>query len=299
MENSQQSGMDMLTPRIFRGEGVKNKYMDLPYGPLEEQLLDIYLPDEPEGLLPVIFEIHGGGWVAGTKNEGFTDVLIDFIRHGYALISVNYRLAPATMFPGNIIDVKAAVRWTRAHADQYGLDPGRFGMIGDSAGGHLSLMAGFTADRPEFREFGWEDWSDSVQAVVNAFGISLVSNEMSRRFFEESGVPPMQYTGASLDDFTNWTFGGNAYLAERTSPVNYVHKDIPPVLSLHGRLDSVVPYQQSVLVHEKITRVCGPGRSELILYDDRGHEDVQFNGGKDQKGDLCETARVFFDKYLK
>lgn len=301
MENTNQNTetIDIPMPGIFMGEGIKNKFMDVSFGPLDEQLLDIYLPDEPQGRLPVIFYVHGGGWTIGTKNDCYVDAIIDLIHHGYALISVNYRLAPATQFPGCLLDVKAAVRWARAHADEYGFDPDRFGMMGDSAGGHLTLMTGFSADHPEYKQYGNEEYSDRVQAIINAFGISLVSASKIEESYKESGVAPLLFGGFPISEFLRITFGNNDILNEVTSPIRYITKDAPPVLSLHGKLDPVVPYQQSVLVHEKVTEICGPGRSELILYEDRTHEDVKFNGGNGQTGDLCDTAAAFFDRYLK
>ena len=141
----------MGAPTEFDRSGVKNCHMDIQYGTLPEQILDLYLPETGDGPFPTMVYVHGGGWSMGTKTEGFLGGAIGLLEKGYAVISINYRLVPKTRFPEFIFDSKTAVRWARAHAEEYKLDPSRFAMAGDSAGGHIALMMGFTAGRPAER----------------------------------------------------------------------------------------------------------------------------------------------------
>lgn len=139
--------------------------------------------------MPVIFYVHGGGWIMGTQRLGGLACISGALAHGYAVISVEYRLAPAVHFPEFIFDVKTAVRWARANAPQYGFDPARIGMIGDSAGGHISLMFGFTADRPEYEgiHYGHAGYSSAIQAVVDMYGpADLAADE--DQWYQESKV---------------------------------------------------------------------------------------------------------------
>lgn len=194
--------------------------------------------------------------------------------------------------------MKAAVRWARAHAEEYGLDPDCFGMLGDSAGGHLPHITSFTANHPEFVEFGDENVSDCVQAIVSTFGVTLVDTEEMDKSFAESGITKRVFGVPSVDLHSD-VFGSNRYLHRVTSPVYYVSGSIPPVLFLHGMADAIFPYQQSLSLHEKIENICGEGRSELVLYESHTQEDIMFNGKDGIPSDLCGTAGSFFDKYLK
>lgn len=123
-------------------DGVKAE-RDVPYvvNGHERHVLDIYLPEKANGPLPLIIWIHGGGWRNGSKN-GCPPLRQGYVGRGYALASINYRLSGHATFPAQIEDCKAAIRWLRAHAKQYGFDPDRFGVWGSSAGGHLVALVG-------------------------------------------------------------------------------------------------------------------------------------------------------------
>ena len=297
MTDEEQAAFDvMISPHIFDPDTVKNKVLDIQYGTLPEQKLDLYLPDESAAEpLPVIFDVHGGGWCVGNKREGFLDGIIGAIRHGYAVIAPDYRLAPGIMYPENLYDVKTAVRWARAHAKEYGLDPDRFAMIGDSAGGHLTLAAAYTAGHPELAgtQYGWADQPDHLNVICDMFGVSIL-DDFQDRFFEESGVVRAKF-GGSTADLTPLVFGTDKNLLKIISPISYVSKEIPPTLILQGKIDSIVPYQQATLLYERICEVCGEGRAELLLYEDRNHEDYAFYADDA----LCKTVLPFFDRYLK
>lgn len=290
----QQDMARMALPSVKDPSMVKRGLADIQYGKLECQKLDIYYPPEGHGPFPVLFYVHGGGWTMGNKREGALDCIIDAINSGYVIISVDYRLAPECVFPEFIFDVKTAVRWARANAAQYELDPFRFGMLGDSAGGHITLMMAFTANRPEYEgeKYGWAGYSSELRAVCDMYGPSDLAAD-DGEFYRESQVPRMI-----------WGEGGDAYavpfgtkerpLRELISPISLVHKDIPPVLIQQGGMDAIVAYQHSTLLAERIKKICGEDRVDLRLYPERNHSDKAF-----MTDENCAEVVKFFDKYLK
>ena len=290
----------MALPVDFDRTKIKNRVEDVQYGTLPEQKLDLYLPEKAEGPLPLIIYVHGGGWTMGTKTLGALDCIIDAVDHGYALMSVDYRLAPGVCFPEFIFDVKTAVRWARAHAAQYNLDKDRFAMIGDSAGGHITLMIGFTAGRPEYEgaEYGWAEESSAVQVICDMYGPAVLWEDADA-WYRETGVhrmktmpPPGEPAPPSMEEVA---FGGaNKNIMKLISPITLVHKDIPPTMIQQGKEDSVVHYYNSTLLAERIEQVCGPERVRLCLYPDRNHSDKGFMTTAN-----CLEVLEFFDKYLK
>ena len=121
--------MDM--PGVLDPTTVPNRLLDVRYGTLETQLLDLYYPDSGEGPFPLVFYVHGGGWIlGGRRDSSIRCILPEALARGIAVASVEYRLAPKTRFPENLYDVKTAIRWARANAAAYRLDPERFGVVG-------------------------------------------------------------------------------------------------------------------------------------------------------------------------
>jgi acetyl esterase/lipase len=147
--------------------GVK-AHRDLVYveGGHERHKLDLYLPEKAEGPLPLLIWVHGGGWQNGSK-DGCPPLRAGYIERGYAVASINYRLSGHAVFPAQIEDCKAAIRWLRAHAKEYNLDAKRFGVWGSSAGGHLVALIGTSGDVKEFDVGDHLDQSSRVQAVCD------------------------------------------------------------------------------------------------------------------------------------
>lgn len=292
--------MKRCSPPIeFDTARIRNKHLNVQYGPLPEQLLDVYLPDTVEKPVPVVFYVHGGGWVMGSKTFGGLECIIGAVKHGYAVISVDYRLAPQGSFPDFLFDTKTAVRWARAHAAEYGFDPNHFGIIGDSAGGHISLMIGFTADHPEYEgeEYGYAGFSSAVQAVVDMYGPTDLAADQDA-WYRESKVrraEPVAYGENHDQSMYDIAFGtDNLKLLRLISPISYVKKGIPPVLILQGRNDCVIPYQHAEILAEKISRVCSPDLVDLRIFPECNHCDWEFYNEK--------TAGIiigFFDRHLK
>ncbi len=285
---------DLFAPNDFDSSYIKRKALNIPYGILPEQKLDVYYPDEGEGPWPVIIYVHGGGWMQGTKTLGALDCIIGALNFGYAVISVDYRLAPQVTFPEFIFDVKTAVRWARAHAGEYAFDPEHFGMIGDSAGGHITLMVGFTANRPEYEgeQYGWAGCSSAVQAICDMYGPTDLSVDQAV-WYRESGVKRFPFLS---DDNAYAPMFGTAHkgFLKLTSPISLVSESIPPTMIQQGYIDGIVAYQNSELLAKKITEVCGADRVNYKLYKERNHSDKAFLT-KENNIEVLE----FFNKYLK
>ena len=229
----------------FDPETVKNKALNIQYGALPEQQLDLYYPNEGEGPFPLVFYVHGGGWILGGRRDGSIAYLLTAaLERGFALASVEYRLAPKTRFPENLYDVKTAIRWARANAAAYRLDPEHFAVSGDSAGGYFSLMIAATANNPamEGEQYGWAGVSSAVQAAADYYGPVDMERDWSE-YYAASGVKrlPLKIKGhPGMEEFEFSCFSA-AHLAPLVCPHRYVHPDMPPVLLLHGESDGVVP----------------------------------------------------------
>ena len=287
----------MIMPGDFDQQQVKRKELDINYGTLPQQKLDVYYPDNGQGPYPVIFYIHGGGWILGDKHSGAINCIISALESGYVVISVDYRLAPETKFPENFYDIKTAVRWARANAEKYDFDPEKFAMVGDSAGGYFTLMAAVCGDNPamEGEKYGYAGVSSAIQAACDYYGPVDMTCEWSE-YYKESQVKcmPTKVEGQPSFEEQEFCCVSAPSLAPLVCPDSYVHKDMPPVLILHGHDDGVVPYQHSVKMADKIKKVCGEDRVKLIIYPERNHSDKDF---------LCpQSAKVvveFFDKVFK
>ena len=237
-----------MTVEALQAEPVRSE-RDVPYAATDNprQTLDLYLPAEPASdKLPVIAFIHGGGWRKGDKATGARP-LLRFARGGkYAGVSIAYRLSGEATWPAQMHDVKAAIRWIRAHADDYGLDPDRIAVWGRSAGGHLALMLGVTGDLPEFEgDLGPHvGESTAVSGVANWFGVTdMMAMVGQATAFDRAGpdAPEALLLGGVLPE--------NADAARAASPVTHVSPGDPPVLTIHGTEDWTVPYDQAVRLH--------------------------------------------------
>jgi acetyl esterase/lipase len=214
---------------------VKDVLFASPDG--HELRLDLYLP---EGVKhpPLVVFIHGGGWRNNSYKKCLTPWLTDY---GFAVASVGYRLSDAAKFPAQVHDCKAAVRWLRAHADEYGYNAERIGVAGTSAGGHLALMLGVTAgvEQLEGDVGGNADRSSRVQAVVDYYGPSdfVLRSKNQPSKTEKPDSPVRLLLGVAA--------GQNEQLARLASPAFHVTTDDAPLLILHGDKDTTVHLDQS------------------------------------------------------
>ena len=194
--------------------------------------MDVYYPVTKEKKWPMIMYLHSGGWTSGTKSVGLVDIKA-LQEAGFLLTSVEYRLAPTYKFPAMIEDVKCAVRFLRAHADEYNIDSERFGAIGPSAGGHLALLLGVTDQTAGFDVGEYLNYSSKVQAVVEMCGIADLTPPFTKTLFFDR----MEVFG---------TFDDRDPIFARASPISYVTSDDPPILIFHGEFDTTVPPKQSM-----------------------------------------------------
>lgn len=188
--------------------------------------LDLYLPKTPhKKLTPAIVFVHCGGWKHGYR-ENFTPMAIRMAEQGYAAATITYRLSPEAQYPAAIYDVKAAVRWVRAHAKQYGIDAKHIAIAGGSAGGQIASLVGVTNGEQKFDpQMQGSKISSAVQAIVNVDGLSDFTTETALKFEDDPNKKPSA-AGA-------W-FGGRysekTELWEEASPINHASKNTPPIL---------------------------------------------------------------------
>jgi acetyl esterase/lipase len=258
---------------------------DLPYvtNGHERQKLDLYLPKEGKNL-PLIIRIHGGAWLAGSKESEGPE---DFVSNGYAVASINYRLSQHAIFPAQIQDCKAAVRYLRANAQKYNLDPNCFAVWGASAGGHLSAMLGTTGDVNEFDVGENLSVSSRVQAVADYFGptdfLQMDAHRLPNSMIHNmANSPEALLVGGPVRD--------NPEKAAKANPITYVTKDDAPFLIIHGDKDPLVPHHQSELLEAALKKAGVP----VLFYTVKG---AGHGGFKDPN--VPKLTREFFEKHLK
>jgi acetyl esterase/lipase len=201
--------------------------------------LDLYSPSKPSGPLPVIIWLHGGGWSKGRK-EGHSPA-VTLVDDGYAVASVDYRLTGVAPFPAQIEDCKAAVRWLRANASKYNLDPDRIGVWGFSAGGHLAALLGTSGGVKELEGNGDNmSYSSRVQAVCVVSGPGDLL-QLYRDATGPSGAEMNPKVKPALEALIGVPVEENKTKAMAASPISYVSKDDPPFLIIQGENDVTVP----------------------------------------------------------
>ncbi len=273
---------------------------DLAYlAPDRAEKLDLYLPVAPASgkRSPAVVWIHGGGWTGGVKTENRAkEICTTLAAAGYVAVSVDYKLGDGA-WPTNLHDCKNAVRFLRAHAVKYQLDPDRIAVAGGSAGGHLALMVGFTGDQPEFEPAGaatpYPGVSSQVRAVIDLYG---PVNLLTRQEVDEKGTPTGKFRPAGpAKVFGTADPAAPAY--RRASPVTHVTKDSPPVLILHGQIDTTVDRAQSEELAGVLTKHGVP--HEFVLVAGAGHTfDLETWNKKPLSRDLRPVALAFLAKHL-
>lgn len=212
--------------------------------------LDVYARNPRGTVAPVVMHIHGGGWVGGTK-EGAVMELLPYLALGFHVVNVEYRLARVSPPPAAVEDCRVALRWVYENAKQYGFDTTKIVVTGGSAGGHLALMTGMLDAAAGFDAS--KEWDDAmptmnVAAIINWFGITDVGELLD-------GPNRKAYA-------VNWlgSLPGREKVAPRVSPMTYVRPGLPPVLTIHGDNDQLVPYTQAVRLHRALTEARVPNR---------------------------------------
>jgi len=202
---------------------------NIPYDQYKQTVVDIFQPKaKSTGKRPGVIVIHGGGWIEGSKEEMVERWVLPYVEQGFVAANVEYRLAAVAPAPAAVQDVLKAAAWFHENAKRWDVDTKRIVVTGGSAGGHLALMVGLT---PKSAQLGPVT---KVAAVVNFYGISDVWDQLQ-------GANMRKYAVTWLPEQP-----GRMELARRLSPMTYVRKDVPPVLTIHGDDDQTVPYQHGI-----------------------------------------------------
>ena len=229
--------------------------------------LDLYLPNgEASKPRPTVVLIHGGAWLFGTRYQlhWYGSRLA---RAGYVAASINYRMLPMYPFPYCIHDCKAAVRWLRLHADEYGIDPERIAAFGNSAGGHLAGLLATTRPRDGLEGPLNPETSSAVQAAISMYGAVDLTEYRGWRKRDLSRRVASEFVGYFVSVGRGRRPGSNAW--ETASPITYAHPGAAPMLFIHGTRDFLVDVEQSKRFTERLHEVGA--HAELVTLHDRGH----------------------------
>ena len=280
---------------------IKNFHKDIAYADVSPtQKLDIALPNEGQGPFPVIIGVHGGGFKFGDKGDGWSNSMLEGVRYGYAVVNINYRLSDEAIWPAPINDLKAAIRWVKANAAKYNLDPNKIALWGGSAGGHLVALAGTSGGVAELEDYKLapeaKDQSSSVQAVVDWYGPNdflKMDTLMAQEGFTSHHSDPGSFESAEM---------GTAITSipdkvKQANPNTYIkpgNPDFPRFLIQHGDKDDQVPYLGSKELYEAIKAAGYGDRVNFEMISGAGHADKKF----EMKENL-EKVFDFLNKTLK
>jgi acetyl esterase/lipase len=276
---------------------VAPTYTDLVYATISStQKLDLYIPTAGSGPFPVVVMVHGGGFMMGDKADGTGLAGVDqLLAADYAVASINYRLSAEAKYPAQIYDAKAAVRYLRANAKKYNINPDKIGAWGASAGGNLVSLLGTTCGVAELEgpELGNSDQSSCVQAVVDWFG-PIDFLKMDEQFagtscpqnHNDASSPESQLVGAAIQTVSD--------LVKTTNPMNYITTEAAPFLIQNGSADCNIPPIQGKNLADALSAVIGADKVTYTLIDGAGHGGSQFSTAEN----LALVVK-FLDKYLK
>lgn len=258
--------------------------LDLQYaGESVNQTLDIWYPDKGQAPYPLVIVFHGGAFAAGHKRSHYVSSMCLPVTQGYAVATVEYRLMQEAIWPAQLYDGKYAIRYLRANAERLDLDPDRFAVWGNSAGGNVTQLIAVTPDDPEMDNLKeGPDVSSRVQAALAWYTTSeLVSCEQygfdiaDVRDAAGAGVGMMPNDGKGKPSLFSELLGyQTTCYPERTlkaSPIAHVTKDCPPMLLQHGTNDLIIDCRQSIYMQKKVNEVCGEERAELDLFEGEPH----------------------------
>lgn len=264
---------------------------DLVYALVDgrELALDMYWHPGAGAPEPVVVWIHGGAWMMGDKS--WIPPTLPLLSVGFAMASIDYRLSQEAIFPAQIEDCKAAIRWLRANAARYNLDPDRVGAWGESAGGHLAALLGAAGDVVAWdRLSGDQACSSRVQAVCDWFGPSdLLQMGAMKSGFDHNAAdaPEALLIGGPVQE--------NRQQAMQANPITYITSETPPFLIIHGERDDVVPVGQSELLHRAL--VEAGVESTLMIVPGMGHGVMEL--GAEQLAEISRSVVDFFARTLK
>jgi acetyl esterase/lipase len=240
----------------------------------EELRLDLVLPERSDRPVPTAIYVHGGGWARGNRRVDLARRIAGVARLGIAVAAIDYRLGAPGRFPAAVDDVRAAVRWLRAHGGEHGVETTRIGAWGSSSGAHLALVAALSRDGGPGGEVGDGGSGSGIDAVVSFFATSDLAARATRSAMERRIMPPgPEHAFLGLDEIDDEAEAIRR--ARAASPITMVHSDAPPMLLVHGDVDQLVPFSQSQRLHDAI--MTAGGRSTLVCLGGAGHEDAAFD----------------------
>jgi acetyl esterase/lipase len=250
--------------------------------------LDLYLPAAAKAVpVPGIVFVHGGGWRAGVR-ENFAPMAIRLAERGYAAATISYRLSPEALYPAAVQDARAAVRWMRTHAAEYGIDPSRIAIGGGSAGGQIAALAGVTDGLARFDPDGGPGAvSGAVQAIVNIDGLSDFTSEAARRYEDDPARQP-----SSAGAWFGGRYAEKAALWKEASPLFYVNAKTPPVLFIGSGQARFSTGREEMLARLRGSGV--PGR--VVVLPGTPHGFWLF---EPWIGPTVEAVAGFLDEYLR
>lgn len=263
-----------LSPEVEKH--IKKKLLDIPYcNQSSSQILDIWYPnDVKHGPYPVIIHFHGGAFRYGGQREDSSEPMLRGADRGYVVVSADYRKSGEARFPAMLYDAKAVIRFLKANAEEYELDPERIALWGPSCGGWLVSMAALTPGNPAFEDLdmGNAQCDTNVKAVIDwcgpCGGFLLMDDA-----YQKSGVGEAVHNKA--DSMESLFMGAKlteiSELVQLASPYIYVNKDMPPFFIVHGTADATVPVEQSIKFASAIKYKAGADRVKLYLAENAPH----------------------------
>ncbi len=233
-------------------------YPDVTYGVANNYTLklDVWQRKDAKTPVPTLIYYHGGGWIWGDRT-GATLFFLPYLEMGWNVINVEYRVASVSPAPAAVEDCRCALRWAVKNAKQYNIDTDKIVLTGHSAGGHLSLITGMLPEGTGLDNNCYGDEKLKVAAIVNWYGISDVTDLLQGPNLKNYAV---MWMGSQPDQVA---------IAKRVSPLTYVRAGLPPIISIHGDQDAVVPYEQSARLHKALTAAGVP--NELVTIKGGGH----------------------------
>jgi pimeloyl-ACP methyl ester carboxylesterase len=267
-----------------KNQVVSSKILkDIPYATTSPaQKLDVYLAEDSMKKSPVIISIHGGAFKFGDKADDQVTPMLEGLKKGYAIVSINYRLSQEAKFPAQIQDVKAAIRWVKANAEKYHFDKNKIVLWGGSAGGYLSALAGVSNDVAALEDFtmGNENETSKVQVVVDWFG-PIDFLEMDNQFIKsKKGEPDHNDANSPESELLGQKITEIAQKVAISNPETYISTDDCFFFIQHGTADKLVPTEQSIHFAQQLEAVLGKEKIKIELLENASHGDKMFGSNE-------------------
>ncbi len=257
--------VNVKEPSYFTTTGVTFSQVDAWFGHTRRDLkMDIVYPEDPEKTYPCIVWICGGAWLQMDRSAHLA-YLAWLARKGFVVASAEYRTSNEAVYPAQLIDIKSAIRYLRGHNERYRINPERFGVMGESAGGHLTAMAAL-ADDPAYDVGSYLEYSSRVQAACPWYPPADVTTFPYPSPLESAASPESLMLGVNVMLCQEE--------AAKASPISYISKEAPPFMILHGTDDRTVPFAQGEILHDKLEAAGCDVR--LVAIEGADHADRQF-----------------------